>query len=131
MPLTLTLSRKALNNVDDIAGRWQFEGGSVAEARKHVANYSSIKRVTFQGSDQDGQNTASVTTTLLHWQPPAGVHHSRERTRFWRWQRDRQRQRRLTYSGVSHRQVIHWQRRDKRCPHRVTFLRRRSITGSR
>jgi hypothetical protein len=65
MPLTLTLSRKALNNVDDIAGRWQFEGGSVEENKKQVANYSSIKRVTFQGTDQDGQNTASVTTTLF------------------------------------------------------------------
>ena len=26
MALTLTLTRKALNNVDDVAGRWQFEG---------------------------------------------------------------------------------------------------------
>ncbi len=65
MPLTLTLSRKALNNVDDAAGRWQFEGGSVAEDNRHVANYASFKRVTFQGTDQDGQNTASVTTTLF------------------------------------------------------------------
>jgi hypothetical protein len=37
MPLTLTLSRKALNNVDDVAGRWQFEGGSVDENKKHIA----------------------------------------------------------------------------------------------
>ncbi len=65
MPLTLTLNRKALNNVDDVAGRWQFEGGSVMERNEQVLNYASFKRVTFQGIDQDGQNTASVTTTLL------------------------------------------------------------------
>jgi hypothetical protein len=56
MPLTLTLSRKALNNVDDVAGRWQFEGGSAEENKRHLANYASIKRVTFHGTDQDGQN---------------------------------------------------------------------------
>jgi hypothetical protein len=65
MPLTFTLSRKALNNVDDVAGRWQFEGGSAEENKRHLANYASIKRVTFHGTDQDGQNTASVTTTLF------------------------------------------------------------------
>jgi hypothetical protein len=65
MPLLLQFTRKALNNVDDIAGRWQFEGGSVAQDKKQVAHYASIKRVTFQGTDQDGQNTASVTTTIF------------------------------------------------------------------
>jgi hypothetical protein len=75
MPLTLTLSSKALNNVDDVAGRWQFEGGSVAGEKKQVANYASFKRVTFQGTDQDGQNTASVTTTLffLGSKPPESI----------------------------------------------------------
>lgn len=63
--LTLNLTRKALNNVDDIAGRWQFEAGSVMERKKHVANYASVKRVTFQGTDQDNQNTASLTITLF------------------------------------------------------------------
>ena len=65
MPLLLKFTRKALNNVDDPAGRWQFEGGSVEQDKKHVANYASIKRVTFHGTDQDGQNTASVTTTIF------------------------------------------------------------------
>ena len=65
MPLLLKFTRKALNNVDDAAGRWQFEGGSVEQDKKHVANYASIKRVTFHGTDQDGQNTASVTTTIF------------------------------------------------------------------
>ncbi len=65
MSLTLNLSRKALNNVDDVAGRWQFEAGTVMERNKHVANYASVKRVTFQGTDQDNQNTASLTLTLF------------------------------------------------------------------
>lgn len=65
MALILTLTRKTLNNVDDAAGRWQFEGGSAARDKRHVANYASFKRVTFGGTDQDGQNTAQVTTTLF------------------------------------------------------------------
>ena len=65
MALILTFARKALNNVDDVAGRWQFEGGSVTEDKRHVANYASFKRVTFHGTDQDSQNTASVTTTIF------------------------------------------------------------------
>jgi len=65
MPLLLKFSRKALNNVNDAAGRWQFEGGAVTQDNRHVANYASFKRVTFQGTDQDGQNTASVTTTIF------------------------------------------------------------------
>ena len=75
MPLTLVLTTKALNNDDDDAGRWQFEGGSVTEAGRQVANYASFKRVTFQGTDQNGQNTASVTTTLffIGSQPPESI----------------------------------------------------------
>ncbi len=75
MPLQLKLARKALTNVDDAAGRWQFEGGSVSDRERHVANYASVKRVTFQGTDQDGQNTASVTTTIffLGSHPPESI----------------------------------------------------------
>ena len=65
MPLLLKFARKALTNVDDPAGRWQFEGGSVTQENQHVANYASFKRVTFQGTDQDNQNTASVTTIIF------------------------------------------------------------------
>jgi PKD repeat protein len=65
MPLLLQFTRKALNNVSDASGSWQFEGGSVAQNSEHVANYASIKRVILQGTDQDGQNTASVTTTIF------------------------------------------------------------------
>ncbi|HUB13587.1 MAG TPA: hypothetical protein VMB34_16685 [Acetobacteraceae bacterium] len=65
MPLLLKFNRKSLNNVDDAAGRWQFEGGGVTEDNRHVANYASFKRVTVQGTDQDGQNTASISTTIF------------------------------------------------------------------
>ena len=64
-PLTLTLTRLSLTNVDDLAGRWQFEGGSVSQHHAHVANYASTKRVTYKGTDQDGQNTDAVTTTIF------------------------------------------------------------------
>src|SRR5260370_39718859 len=65
MPLVLTLKQLALTNVNDPAGRWQFEGGQVFQKEEHVANYASVKRVTFHGTDQNGQNTAMVTTTLF------------------------------------------------------------------
>ena len=64
MPLQFTLVQKALTNVD-AAGRWQHEAGQVNQDNKHVANYASYKRVTFGGTDQDGQNTASVTTAIF------------------------------------------------------------------
>ena len=57
------LKRLALNNVDDIAGRWQHEGGEVLLKEKQVGHYVSYKRVTFKATD--AQNTASVTLTLL------------------------------------------------------------------
>jgi len=65
MALVLELKQLALTNVDDAAGRWQFEGGQVFQRTEHIANYASVKRVTFKGTDQNGQNTASVTTTLF------------------------------------------------------------------
>jgi hypothetical protein len=65
MALVLELKQLALTNVDDPAGRWQFEGGQVFQRSEHIANYASVKRVTFKGTDQNGQNTAMVTTTLF------------------------------------------------------------------
>jgi len=70
MSLSLKFNRKALTNVDDPAGRWQFEAGSVIlggghDSKDPVANYSSTKRVTYQGTDQSGQNTASLNITIF------------------------------------------------------------------
>jgi len=43
MVLTYTLVRQCLNNVEDVAGRWQVEAGTVyLKGKKHVANYSSV-----------------------------------------------------------------------------------------
>ena len=41
--LTFELVRECLNNVEDVAGRWQVEGGKVLQRGKQVANYSSVK----------------------------------------------------------------------------------------
>ncbi len=65
MALVFDLNRLALTNVNDAAGRWQFEGGQVFQNKEQIANYASVKRVTFKGTDQNGQNTAMVTTTLF------------------------------------------------------------------
>jgi hypothetical protein len=76
MALTYNLDRLALTNVDDPAGRWQFEAGQVFQDKKHVANYSTIKRVTFKGTDQNGQNTASGVTILFFFgeaHPPENI----------------------------------------------------------
>jgi len=61
--LTLSISRSTLRNVEDAAGRWQFEGGKVFEGNKQVAYYSSIKRVIMGGTD--AQNTAMLTMTIF------------------------------------------------------------------
>jgi streptogramin lyase len=50
--LTYTLHRDCLNNVDDPGMRWQIEGGKVLENDKHVANYSSVKRVSCGTTDR-------------------------------------------------------------------------------
>jgi hypothetical protein len=62
---TYQLKRLTLTNVNDAAGRWQFEGGQVYENGKHVGNYAVVRRVVFKGTDLDGQNTAMVTMTIF------------------------------------------------------------------
>ena len=42
--------------------RWQIEGGKVLENGKHVANYSSVKRVSCGTTEQ---NTAQLWLTLF------------------------------------------------------------------
>ena len=70
--LNLTLVRDCLNNVDDVAGRWQIEGGKAFEGRQHVANYSSVKRVSCGTQEQ---NTAMLWLTLffLRGKPPENM----------------------------------------------------------
>jgi streptogramin lyase len=70
--LTYTLQRDCLNNVDDPGMRWQIEGGKVLENDKHVANYSSVKRVSCGTTEQ---NTAQLWVTLffLGGNPPENI----------------------------------------------------------
>lgn len=72
MALTYTLVRECLNNVEDVAGRWQIEGGRVLEKDKHVANYSSVKRIS---CGTHAQNTAMLWITIFYLkeQPPQNI----------------------------------------------------------
>jgi hypothetical protein len=72
MALTYTLVRECLNNVEDVAIRWQVEGGKVMEKNKHVANYSSVKRISCGTVEQ---NTAQLWLTLffLKEKPPQNM----------------------------------------------------------
>jgi hypothetical protein len=73
MALTLELVRECLNNVDDVAGRWQIEGGQVFDVdKKQIGNYSSVKRVSC-GTTQ--QNTAQLWLTIffLGAAPPENI----------------------------------------------------------
>jgi hypothetical protein len=58
MALTLTLERSVLNNVDDAAGRWQYEGGRVFEETRDVGWYAGTKRVIFGATA--AQNAAAL-----------------------------------------------------------------------
>ncbi len=60
--LKLKLERGCLDNVDDKAGRFQISGGKVYLRKKHVANYSSVKRITC-GTRK--QNTAMLWITIF------------------------------------------------------------------
>ena len=72
MSLTYTLVRECLNNAEDIADRWQIEGGKVMQRDRHVANYSSVKRVSCGTTEQ---NTAQLWVTLffLGGKPPENI----------------------------------------------------------
>jgi hypothetical protein len=62
MSLVYTLVGECLDNVTDVAGLWQVEGGRVLENQKQVANYSSVKRVS---CGTQPQNTAMLWVTLF------------------------------------------------------------------
>ena len=72
MSLTYELVRECLNNVEDAGMRWQIEGGKVMQKDKHVANYSSVKRVSCGTVEQ---NTAMLWMTLffLGQKPPQNM----------------------------------------------------------
>ena len=73
MALVYELHRDCLNNIEDAADRWQIEGGKVFDRhKKHVANYSSVKRVSCGTHEQ---NTAQLWLTLffLGKKPPENM----------------------------------------------------------
>ena len=70
MSLTYTLVRECLNNVEDVAIRWQIEGGTVLQKDKKVGTYSSVKRVSC-GTVKF--NTAQLWLTLFFEPKKQGV----------------------------------------------------------
>jgi hypothetical protein len=60
--LTYTLHRDCLTNIEDPAMGWQIEGGKVLENGGHVANYSSVKRMSCGTREQ---NTAQLWMTIF------------------------------------------------------------------
>jgi DNA-binding beta-propeller fold protein YncE len=69
---TYTLRRDCLNNVEDPGMRWQIEGGKVLENGKHVANYSSVKRVSC-GTTEQNTGQLWITIFFLGGKPPENV----------------------------------------------------------
>jgi hypothetical protein len=72
MALKYSLKRQCLTNVEDAAGRFQVEGGQVLQNRKHVGNYSSLKRISCGTHEQ---NTAMLWVTLFFFdqKPPQNI----------------------------------------------------------
>lgn len=70
--MKLELDRRCLDNVEDNAGRWQIEGGTVRRGKRHVANYSSVKRISC-GTEE--QNTAQLWVTIffIKEKPPQNI----------------------------------------------------------
>jgi len=50
-------------NLDDAAGRWQFEAREVFQGDSHIASYASTKRVVAKGTE--AENTAMLTLTIF------------------------------------------------------------------
>lgn len=63
--LTLETKRNTLDNVPDVAGLWQHEGGEVLFQGTRVGHYATTRRVTNGGTTQ--QNTAMVTMTIFFY----------------------------------------------------------------
>ena len=60
--LKYKLVRQCLNNVEDVAIRWQIEGGYILQGDKKVGTYSSVKRISC-GTQEF--NTAQLWVTLF------------------------------------------------------------------
>ena len=67
--LKYKLVRQCLNNVEDVAIRWQIEGGNVFQGDRKVGTYSSVKRISC-GTQEF--NTAQLWLTLFFKPKKAG-----------------------------------------------------------
>ena len=62
--IALTLTRVSLNNVPDVAGTWQHEGGNILKGGVKIGQYALHRRVT-NGGTTAPLNTAMTTITLF------------------------------------------------------------------
>jgi hypothetical protein len=71
--VTVNTVRNTLTNVDDAAGRWQYEGGQIYLSGSYVADYAITRRIISGGTDN--QNTAMLTMTIfvIGAHPPANL----------------------------------------------------------
>lgn len=69
MAIKYVLRRQCLNNVEDVAIRWQIEGGDVLQDNKKVGTYSSVKRISCGTVEF---NTAQLWLTLFFKPRKAG-----------------------------------------------------------
>jgi hypothetical protein len=74
-PLTFRLERHALNNTQDPAGVWQFEGGFVFDmSGTRVGSYSSTKRMTTSALEPPlNAGTLTLSILFLGSSPPENV----------------------------------------------------------
>ena len=72
MALTFTLAPKCSSNVNDAAGFWQIEGGTVIENTAPVGTYSTVRRVDCGTTPL---NTAMVWMTIFFQKskPPENI----------------------------------------------------------
>lgn len=61
--VTLTMSRNSLNNVNDVSGIWQLEGGDLLLGSRDVGDYACTRRTVDGGTNN--LNTAMLTCTMF------------------------------------------------------------------
>ena len=71
--MVLQLEQRLVQNVQDPAGLWQYEGGQVISEGAHVANYSSAKRIMREATPNQNAATLSMTIFFLGSSPPENI----------------------------------------------------------
>jgi len=73
MHLTYELKREVLNNVHDVAGTWQFEGGEMLENQKIVGHYAAERRIVFKATEAQNIAMLRMTVFFLDKEPPENI----------------------------------------------------------